>query len=104
MPEHFAIPFRYDPTGSAATVPQDSVAEISQCVQVLLSTPTGTRIEQMDYGIPDPTFSSESRAVADITQALAKWETRANGTRLTVTVNPDGSAQIIAKIPDEVRP
>ena len=102
MPDHFAIPFRYDATGSAVVVQQDTVAEIAQCVKVLVSTPVGTRIEQFDYGIPDPTFSTEQHAVADITAAVNRWEPRAAGTHLSVTVHPDGSAQIIAQIPSEV--
>lgn len=101
MPDHLVIPFHYDPTGSAAVLEQDTVAEVAQCVRVLLSTPTGTRVEEYDYGIGDPTFSTEANAVADITAAVARWEPRAAGVRLSVTVQDDGSAQIVARIPDE---
>jgi phage baseplate assembly protein W len=104
MPDHLSIPFRYDPTGSAAVLGQDTVAEIAQCVRVLLSTPTGTRIEEYGYGIPDPTFSTEAAAVADITAAVGRWEPRAAGIHLTVKVNEDGAAQIVAQIPDERQP
>jgi len=100
---HFVIPFQYDATGAAAVVEQDTIGELSQCVRVLLSTPLGTRIEQFDYGIPDVTFTSESRVIAQIQAALARWEPRAIGTQLTVTPGSDGSTSIIAKIPEEHR-
>lgn len=103
MPDHFAIPFDWDATGSAAVLPQDSIEEISQSVRVLLSTPTGTRIEQFDYGIPDPTFSDDSAMVSAITAAVARWEPRAAGIQVAVSTHPDGTTGITARIPEERR-
>jgi phage baseplate assembly protein W len=103
MVNHLAIPFQYDATGSASVVEQDTIGEVAQCVRVLLSTPTGTRIEQFDYGIPDPTFTSEAAIVAQISAAVARFEPRAIGLQLTVATNGDGSTAIVAKIPEEHR-
>lgn len=100
MPEHLAVPFRYDATGSAVTIAQDSIDDVAQCVRVLLSTPTGTRVEQFDYGIPDPTFTDDAALVAQITGAVARWEPRAAGLQVQVAVGADGAAVITAKIPE----
>jgi phage baseplate assembly protein W len=103
VPDHFAIPFTYDATGSASVLQQDTLEEVSQCVRVLLSTPTGTRVEQFDYGIPDPTFTDDAQMVAQITAAVGRWEPRAAGIQVAVTTQPDGTASITAKIPQERR-
>jgi phage baseplate assembly protein W len=80
---HLAIPFRFDVSGSAVVLAQDSLDEITQCVQILLSTPLGSREVTSDYGIPDPTFVGADPAA--ITVAVATWEPRA---AVTVTPNP----------------
>lgn len=103
MPDHFSIPFEYDLTGSAAVLQQDTIEEVSQCVRVLLSTPTGTRVEQFDYGIPDPTFTDEAHMVAQITSAVGRWEPRAAGIEVAVTNQADGTTAITARIPEENR-
>lgn len=103
MANHLVIPFQYDASGSAAVVEQDTVGEVAQCVRVLLSTPLGTRIEQFDYGIPDPTFTSEANIVSQISTAVARWEPRAIGLQLAVATNFDGSTSINAKIPESHR-
>lgn len=100
MVNHLVIPFQYDATGSAAVMEQDTINDVAQCLRVLLSTPTGTRIEQFDYGIPDPTFTSEANIVAQISAAVARWEPRAIGVQLAVSPNTDGSISINAKIPE----
>lgn len=80
---HLALPFRLANDGTAAVVAQDSLDEITQCVQVLLATPLGSREITPGYGIPDPTFQGADPAV--ITNAVAVWEPRA---AVTVTPNP----------------
>lgn len=99
-PQHLAVPYMIDATGSAATVDQDTAAEVAQCVRVLLSTPTGTRVEQMDYGIPDPTFGTITPPL--VVSAIGRWEPRAAGARVTVAIGDDGSASITADVPAAV--
>lgn len=55
---------------------QDTLDEIAQCVEVLLSTTEGQRLEVPDYGIPDPTFSVDL-PLREIETKIADWEPRA---------------------------
>jgi phage baseplate assembly protein W len=87
---HLTIPFQIV-NGQALTVEQNSVDEITQCVEVLCATVTGTRLELPAYGIPDQTFSQQVTA-APIQQAIATWEPRAQA---VVTVTP-GSATAVS--------
>jgi phage baseplate assembly protein W len=57
----FDVPFRLDPvTGAPAEVEQGSVEEIEQCVEAVLRTIVGTRIDDLDFGIPDETFRQQT--------------------------------------------
>jgi phage baseplate assembly protein W len=78
MVPHFAHPFRVDTSGSVAVRDQDSDEEIAQCVQVLLSTTVGERLEVPTYGIPNPVFREQSPVDdANMAAAVRKWESRA---------------------------
>jgi phage baseplate assembly protein W len=78
MVPHFAHPFRVDASGSVAVLDQDTDEEIAQCVQVLLSTTVGERIEVPTYGIPNPVFRNQSTVDdANMAAAVRKWEPRA---------------------------
>jgi phage baseplate assembly protein W len=98
---HFAAPFRV--TGSsAAVVEQDSQEEIESCVEAVLRTPVGSRIEEPGYGIPDETFTQLApNPTAEVyLNAIAEWEPRARETgearieELTeqVQIRPEASA------------
>ena len=52
---HFRTPFSIV-GGSPAEVEQDSDAEVDQCIEAVLRTPVGTRIEDPEFGRPDETF------------------------------------------------
>lgn len=57
----FDVPFRIDPiTGAPAEVEQNSVEEIEQCVEAVLRTIVGTRIDDLDFGVPDETFRQQT--------------------------------------------
>lgn len=59
-------------------VEQDTWEEVAQCVQTLLTTTEGDRIELPTYGIPSPVFSTISSTDASELQArIAQWEPRA---------------------------
>ena len=83
---HFAFPFTRDPaTGHAAEVEQDSIEDVTGCVQVVLITPRGWRVELPEFGTPDPTFSTPPAADIEVMRkAVSDWEPRAF---LTVTDN-----------------
>jgi phage baseplate assembly protein W len=75
---HFAIPFQVV-NGSAATVEQDSLDDIAQCVQVLVTTTVGERVEAPFYGVPNPMFSEiNDGAPGTWLAAIRKWEPRAS--------------------------
>jgi len=95
---HLAVPFTIGADGSAATVAQDSPAEIAQCVRVLLSTTVGSRVELPGYGVRDVTFTNGD--TTGMVQAVAQWEPRATGITITTVTNPDGSTTIAATIPE----
>lgn len=55
---HFSFPFRVE-SGEVAAVEQDSVEEIEDCVEAVLRTIFGTRIDAPEFGIPDETFEQQ---------------------------------------------
>lgn len=75
----FKVPFRLSPTGEQATViEQDSVDEVAQCVEAVLRTYEGSRLEEPEFGIPDLTFSQGKLDLTGIERAIAEWEARAS--------------------------
>lgn len=98
---HLAFPFTIGEDGTAEVVEQDSLDEVAQCVQVLLSTPQGSRVVVPSYGVPDPTFVGLDEATVE--QAVSDWEPRAevavsigqppaNAVSVTVAVATQGDA------------
>lgn len=73
----FKIPFQIGPSGSAYVVEQDSDEEVVQCVTSIVSTVKGTRVEQPEFGVPDPTFRQGGPDLETYRQAIADWEPRA---------------------------
>lgn len=76
---HFAVPFRVE-NGQVAQIEQDSIGEIEGCVEAVLRTPEGSRIEEPDFGIPDATFEQlgpDPSAEAYLA-AIAEWEPRSH--------------------------
>ena len=73
---HFAFPFRFGGTGTAAVVEQGTHAEIEQGVKVLVLTNLGERIEVPGFGVSDPTFQL-SIDTQTISSAAREWDERA---------------------------
>lgn len=52
------------------TLEQGSIGEVAQCVYAIVATPVGSRIDDMDFGVEDPTFDQlpldESETVSQI--------------------------------------
>lgn len=53
---HFALPFRFLGTAFAVNE-QDTDDDITDCVEAILRTPVGSRVEAPDFGVPDQTFA-----------------------------------------------
>jgi phage baseplate assembly protein W len=73
---HFAFPFRLVGT-RVVTVEQGSDDEILDCVEVLLSTEPGERVDIPDYGLEDQTFRQGGASWAEIRSTVRAWEPRA---------------------------
>ena len=72
---HLAFPVRVD--GSTfATVEQDSFDDVAGCVELVLRTPRGSRIDAPEFGLPDLTFNEGRVDPALVTGALDRWEDR----------------------------
>lgn len=96
---HFRWPFRIDPDGTAAVVEQDSADDVTQCVQVLLATRPGERVELPEYGTPDPVFAVATQH-AEILAAAERWEPRA--TLADLETFPDSVDELIRHVRSQV--
>jgi phage baseplate assembly protein W len=76
--------------GVLATVEQDTIEDVRQCVEVLLRTPAGARPLAPAIGLADPTFTGGFDAPL-VTAQLEEWEPRA-ALEIT-TAGPDGPGQ-----------
>lgn len=76
---HFAMPFRVE-NGSVVTVEQDSIEEITQCVEACCHTLIGSRIDAPEYGIPDESFKTQvpNPSAAVYLAAIEEAEPRAH--------------------------
>lgn len=74
-----AVPFRLHHDGTKAhTVEQDSLEEITQCVETILKTPLGSRMENPEFGVPDSAFLEGGADLEDLALAISQWEPRAD--------------------------
>ncbi len=74
---HFSLPFRRDAHGRCVVNEQDDDDEIVDCVEVLLATERGSRIEVPDYGLPDQVFRQGGADLSVVTSVIGRWEPRA---------------------------
>jgi phage baseplate assembly protein W len=78
---HFAIPFRFefDTSGvlHAAVNEQDTIEDVTACVEAIVRTPIGYREELPDFGIRDQTFTEGMINSEEILVSLQQWEPRA---------------------------
>lgn len=91
---HFDLPFRFV-SGHAAVVNQDTLADVTNCVEACLLTIIGERTELPEFGIPDPTFENQPIDLGAITDAVLAQEPRAI---ILLTQNPDKFDQLIADV------
>ena len=87
--------------GDVALFLQDSYEEVASSLEMLLNTPKNRRTVVPDYGIDDPTFTTNTD-VNGIRSAVSRWEPRANveiSTNMsTPTDNGNDQTQINVKI------
>jgi len=91
---HFALPFRFV-NPQAAVTEQDSIEEIADCVYAILVCPQGFRVEQLDFGLPDPTFSLGGPDLEEIRTAIETWDERA---AVTLATQPEAYDELIAHV------
>jgi phage baseplate assembly protein W len=75
---HLGFPISLTPDGRRLVIrEQDSIEDIEDCVEVVLSTAVGERQEQPDYGTPDQAFRERGVDVGRLRAAVERWEPRA---------------------------
>lgn len=74
----FSRPFSFAGTGFKE-VEQDSPEDVTQCVETVLETPVGSRVEVPAYGVPDETFEQlgPDLSAEVYLAAIEEWEPRA---------------------------
>lgn len=74
---HFRHPFLMTAQG-AATVDQDSIDDVTQCVYAVLATEVGSRQEEPEFGVVDQTFLQGGANLEELEAAVSEWEPRAS--------------------------
>src|SRR4051812_4496281 len=72
--KHFAFPFQFGPDLHAKSVEQDSDEDIMGCVESIVRTNIGQRIEVPDYGMPDQTFAEGGPDETVVERSIEAWE------------------------------
>lgn len=75
---HFDLPFRITLNHHAAVVQQDTVEDVTNCVNAILRTTRGTRYYVPLFGIDDPTFQIAPIDLVAIENQVAESEPRAH--------------------------
>lgn len=91
----FSLPFRFQGGLVAAVVEQDTPEEITDCVQAIIRTPVGQRLELPGFGIPDQSFTQGGADPAPIVAAVEKWEPRADA---LAQANNESLSQFVTSI------
>jgi phage baseplate assembly protein W len=86
---HLAMPMRLV-NGSFDTRQQDTESEAADCVRNILSFMKGDRIEDLDFGIEDPTFQTMPIDIDDIAETISEYEPRVDAEIETEDL-PDGT-------------
>lgn len=92
---HFDMPFRIDPTTHLAVTEQDEQLDVQNCVEAILRTAVGERVELPEFGWEDLTFNVQPLDLTGIMQSIVLQEPRAI---LLFEQEPDFLDPLIAKI------
>jgi phage baseplate assembly protein W len=74
-----AWPFQIGADGAPATVAQDSLEELAQSVELIVTTRSGERLGAPRFGVPDPVGRRDASLV-EIVAAIAEHEPRVDAT------------------------
>lgn len=88
---HIAYPFRWGPHGNAVELEQDTLDEITNCVEVVVRTDIGALPDLPEMGITDPTFKRITN-VNQLSREINTWEPRAN---VQITTHIDSIDQLV---------
>jgi phage baseplate assembly protein W len=89
---HLAVPLRVT-GGRWVVVEQDTEEEVAQCVRNVCAFERGYRVEDPDFGINDPAFTTMPIDTGDIAQALEDYEERAE-VAIFQEITPDGQVAV----------
>ena len=92
---HFDMPFRLMPNGHVTVVEQDEPKDVYNCVEAILRTQIGDRVELPDFGHEDWTFDTQPINLAGVQQSIAINEPRAI---TAFEQEPDWLDPLIAKV------
>lgn len=97
---HFDLPFRFI-GGSASVVEQDSEEDIANCVETIIRTPYGYRVQDYtpDFGILQPTFEIQPVDTELIKSTILVQEPRAD---ILITEHSDRLDRMIDNITAEI--
>jgi hypothetical protein len=80
------------------------VADVNQCIQIILTTPKGSDPLRPTFGadvwryIDSPMNSAIPAIVRDVTEAIVRWEPRVTVVSISVTPAPGGNTQAGAQL------
>lgn len=74
---HLGYPFQLDGHKHAVELEQDSIEEVTNCVEVICRTDFGALDDLPTMGITDPTFR-RSASLNQLSREIAEWEPRAS--------------------------
>lgn len=92
---HFDLPFRFGPDADLVSVEQDSVDEIANCVEVVLRTHPGDRVEDPDFGSEPLVPDQQPLGLAGVIAAVGEHEPRA---RLAAEQDPATLLEAAARV------
>jgi phage baseplate assembly protein W len=78
---HFRLPFMLPTDGNRTAAPeteQGSADELFDCVQAIIRTAQGARIENPDFGITPQVFRQGDINLVQLQAEVLEWEPRAN--------------------------
>lgn len=92
---HFDLPFRFGTDGHAIEVEQDSLKDVSNCVEAIVSTTVGQRDESPAFGIIDPAFQKQPIDLGSIAEHIIEQEPRAT---TVLSQAPDQFDELVADV------
>lgn len=99
---HFDLPFRLVTSEGIqvpATVEQDSLEDVVNCVEAAMRTDKGSRSDLTTFGVSDPTFQV---LPIDTTQVIAEIEAHEERATMVLTQEPDRIDSLVSTITADV--